>query len=173
MDDLIPNLILLLKEPKVVSIEQAEEAVNAVLGPEPAATVRLVGENTDGMRYITWQVGTTPYHLGTCREPYLNKLGTGKVGQPIRWTLREEVPPHEERHAEPWMAHEAWMYIDALALGRDARPAAHLPNVLRIASHFIDDACLLLWLWGGVLKHVSLPTPRVRKALSNGRWLEE
>jgi hypothetical protein len=87
--------------------------------------------------------------------------------------MKEEVPPHEPRHSEAWMAHEAWMYIDALALGRDARPKAHLPNVLRVASRFIDDNCLLLWLWGGVEKHVSLPTSRVLEALASGHWLEE
>jgi hypothetical protein len=166
-------LIMLLKEPRAVSIEDAAKVVASELGQEAAATVHLAAENPDGMRYIDWRLGETPYHLGTAPAPYLKRIGVSKAGQPIRWTAQEEIPPREPRHCEAWMAHEAWMYVDALTLGRAGRPKEHRPNVLRIANHFIDDSCTLLWLWGGIDKHVSLPTPKVRAALANGRWLEE
>src|SRR5262245_1251498 len=166
-------LTILLKEPRIIQLDRTAQVVKAELGPDAAATVRSAAGNPDGMRYIDWQVGETIYHLGTCPEPYLKRIGVGKAGQPIRWTMQEEVPPPEERHCEAWMSHTAWMYVDALDHPPPGRLSTHLPNVLRIAGHFVDDACALLWLWGGLQKHVSLPTPRVREALAKGKWIEE
>jgi hypothetical protein len=173
LPDPIPMLIILLKEARVVPVDRAAGVVKQELGPDAASTVNLVAGDPQGMRYIDWKFGETIYHLGTCPEPYLKRIGVGKAGEPIRWTMQEEIPPREDRHCEAWMAHTAWMYVDALDHPPPGRPSAHLPNVLRLASHFIDDACVLLWLWGGVDKHVSLPTPRVRAALAKGRWIEE
>jgi hypothetical protein len=172
LPDPIPMLTILLRQARIVPVEEAAAAVTAEIGPEAAATVNFVASSPEGLRYIDWRVGEVRYHLGTSTEPYLKRIGVIEAGAPLRWTMQEEVPPREPRHCEAWMAHEAWMYVDALDLTRE-RVSPHLPNVLKVANHFVDEACTLLWLWGGVQKHVSLPTPRVREALAKGRWIEE
>ena len=176
MDELvdpIPMLVLLLKRARFVPVEEVARVVAAVVGPEASASVRLAAGSLEGMQYIDWDVDGTPYHLGTSSGPYLKRIGVGKAGEPVRWTMQEEIPPRQERHCEAWMSHEAWMYVDALTIGELSRAPGHVSNVLRIASHFIDEDCVLVWLQGGVDKHVSLPTARVRAALARGVWREE
>lgn len=173
LPDPIPMLTILLREPRIVEIQRAADVVKTELGEDAASTINLIAGDPQGMRYIDWKLDETIYHIGTSPDPYLKRIGVGRAGQPIRWTMQEEIPPSQERHCEAWMAHTAWMYVDALDHPPPGRKSTHLPNVLRIASHFIDGNCTLLWLWGGLQKHVSLPTPRVRTALAKGKWIEE
>ncbi|MGH7131673.1 MAG: hypothetical protein ACREJO_06995 [Phycisphaerales bacterium] len=140
------------------------------LGGDAAATVRAVGENDAGMSYMDWHLGPTPYHLGTCDEPYISITGVGKVGEPARWMMREEMPPEDERHAEAWMAHAAWMYVDALQMRSLGGGREHLGNVLRLASHFVDEATALVWLCGDEPKRVALPTAETVASLREGKW---
>jgi hypothetical protein len=59
--------------------------------------------------------------------------------------------------------------VDAL-LFRSEDEETHFPNVLRIASHFVDERCLLLWLHGDEPKRVVLPSPEALAALRAGEW---
>ncbi|MBS0196522.1 MAG: hypothetical protein JSR77_07170 [Planctomycetes bacterium] len=165
-----PTVVLLLKEVRRVSVDEARRAVDAELGPDAAATVSAVGENSEGMAYIDWYLGPTPYHLGTCDQAYISTAGAGKVCEPLRWTMKEEIPPEDERLCEAWMSHVAWLYVDALTVGSLGGGRRHLGNVLRIASHFIDGRCSLVWYCNPTPKRVVLSSPRTIACLRSGEW---
>lgn len=173
----VPMVVLMLDRVRRVSGREARQVVAEELGEEVAATVTVISENSVGMSYIEWRVGSTPYHLGTSSEPYLPVLGVGKVDdggrlvEPMRWTMREEVPPDGDELSEAWMAHTAWLYVDALLFhSRPEDADRHVRNVLRIGSRFIDERCTLVWLWGNEPKRVALPTPQAVAALRSGEW---
>jgi hypothetical protein len=172
-------VVLLLDRARRVSAEEARRVVRAELGEETAATVRPVGDNPAGMSYIDWRHGTTPYHLGTSSEPYINAVGVGKVDRenklvsPLKWTMHEEAPPEDEGLCRAWMSHIAWLYVDALLFHSEPEDdELHLRHVLRIASHFVDERCVLLWLRGGEPKRVTLPTAQATASLRAGEWPE-
>jgi len=173
-----PMVVLLLDRVRRVSIAEAREIVAAELGGEAAATLRDIS-GASGMSYIAWKVGSIPYHLGTSSEPYLSISGEGKLdvqgrATDIRWRMREEVPPEGKDYCDAWMGHSAWLYVDALLFSSDpAHDHQHMQNVLRIANHFIDDRCVLLWLYGTEPKQVALPTSQAIAALRKGTWPEK
>lgn len=172
-----PMVVLLLDRVRRVSADEARRVVQAELGDEAASTVRSIGANAAGMSYLHWRLGTTPYHLGTSSEPYINAVGEGKVDAenklvgPLKWKMREEVPPDGDAHCSAWMAHTAWLYVDAILFepGPEA-DGVHLRHVFRIASHFVDDQCVLLWHWGREPKRVALPSPQATASLRAGVW---
>lgn len=170
-------VVLMLNRVRRVSVSEASRAVATELGNKAAGTVRAIGANSATMSYLEWRVGATPYHLGTSSEPYLPVFGVGKVDSesrvvgPMKWTMREEVPPEGEEFCNAWVAHTAWLYVDALLFHPTARgDDTHLRSVLRISSHFIDERCVLVWLWGREPKQVALPTAGTIEAMSAGRW---
>lgn len=172
-----PVVVLLLNAVRRVSEREARRVVACELGDEVARTVRVVSENAVGMSYLDWKVGPTPYHLGTSSEPYLNVIGVSKVDHenrqvgPTKWTIREELPPEDPACCEAWMSHSAWLYVDALLFHCEPHDDdLHLRNVLKIASHFVDERCVLVWRYGGEPKRVALPTPQTLAALRAGQW---
>lgn len=172
----VPTVTLMLNAVRRVSRAEAHSIVLRELGQDAAQTVRVVNEDRVGMCYIDWKVGPTCYHIGTSSDPYLPVFGTARIdgdnkviGQ-VKWTMREEVPPEDPECCEAWMSHVAWVYVDALVFTPYADREAHLRNVLRISSHFVDERCLLIWLYGGEPKRVALPTPRTVAALRAGEW---
>lgn len=172
-----PMVVLLLDRVRRVSQEEARQVVRTELGVPTAATVRAVGDNAAGMSYIDWRHGTTPYHLGTSSEPYINAVGVGKVDEknritaPLKWMMREEVPPEDDAMCRAWMSHTSWLYVDALLFHSEPEDdRLHLQHVLRIASHFVDERCVLLWLWGGEPKRVTLPSAQATASLRAGEW---
>lgn len=167
-----PTVILLLSQPRQVTVVEVRRVVAAELGEEAAAMVEWIGENGAGMSYIGWRNGKTPYHLGTCSEPYITRVGTANAGEPVRWMMKEEVPPEAPRLCEAWMSHTAWLYVDALTAGSLGDGRSHLSNVLRVASWLVDEKCVLVWLYGGESKRVVLPSPETVLSFRNGLWPE-
>ena len=170
-------IILMLNQVRRVTTEEARQAVPAELGDTPAQTVWYVGENFMGMEYIQWKLGDTPYHLGTSSEPYILMGGEAQLDEqsqefgPVKWRMREEVPPETEPHRSAWMSHVAYLYIESLLFHSAAEEGdMHLENVLKIARNFVDERCVLLWHWGGEPKRVALPTPKAIASLRNGHW---
>jgi hypothetical protein len=169
-------VILLLTEVRRVSVAEAQKVVAAECGQESAATVRAIDdakhEHGPGMEYLDWQVDSIPFHIGTSSEPYISLVGVSKAGQPVKWTMKEEVPPDDEHHRAAWMSHNAWLYVDALTIGSPGGARAHLGAVLRVASHFIDERCVLVWLYGRErwTKRLATPTKETKSALSRGKW---
>jgi hypothetical protein len=175
LSDEIPTVNLLLNQVRRFRTPEVRQLVSEVLGDFAAASVRAVGENP-GMEYIDWRDGEATYHLGTSSEPYINTLGTGKVGpdgrvSEMKWTMREEVPPPVEAHAEAWMSHTAWLYIDALLhnVARADRPR-HQQNVLKLAGRLVDARCVLVWLHGRDPKRTALPSHNFTQSLRSGIW---
>lgn len=172
-----PMIVLMLDGVRRVGVEEARCAVRAEAGEDAASTVRVVVENPQGMSYIEWRVGDATYRLGTSSEPYINAVGSGKVDEemrltePLKWTTWEEVPPEDEACRTAWMSHAAWLYVDAwVCRTPPAEDAMHVRRVLRIASRFVDERCVLLWRWGKEPKQVALPTPRAIESLRAGVW---
>lgn len=165
-----PTLFLLLREPRVVSVDSLRRAVAAELGMEAAATVEMVCENAMGGAYFQWRNGPTHQHLGTSNQPFIHLAGQCKKGEPVRWQMREEVPPDEPSMCEAWMAHNAWLYVDALNMVPPHDERDHAGVVFRIASWFVDDRCVLLWLRGGDKKRVALPSAATIASLRRGQW---
>ncbi|MFN0134516.1 MAG: hypothetical protein ACKVS9_00185 [Phycisphaerae bacterium] len=166
-----PTLILLLREPRPVALDELRSVVSLELGSAAAATVQWVGENAAGGAYMQWRNGATPHHLGRFSQPYISLTGKCEVGRPIRWKMREEVAPEDPALCEAWMAHNASLYVDALNIGRTRDDRDHRAVVLRIASRFVDDRCVLLWLAAiGDHKRVLLPSPTSLAAIQKGLW---
>lgn len=165
-----PTIILLMKELRRATVPEVRASVALELGDQAAATVRSVAESDVGMSYIDWYHGPTPYHLGTSDEPYISRVGVLKPGEPANWTMKEEVPPQDHRLRDAWMSHTAWLYVDALTIGSLGGGHNHLPSVLRIASHFIDDRCALVWHANPQPKRVTLPTPQTIASFRAGVW---
>lgn len=172
-----PMIVLMLRKLRRVRVDEARRAVAAELGQETAATITDVGGHPLGMQYITWRHGTVGYNLGTSPEPYIRTFGVATsdedgVFRHVKWTMREEVPPIDEAHADAWMSHSSWLYVDALTYWEPpAADAIHRRHVLRIASHFLDGSCTLLWLWSPEEpKRVVLPTPHAAASIRAGLW---
>ncbi len=175
--EVIPTITLMLDQLRRVSYDEVRQVVQTELGDEAEATVQLISDHPQGMNYIDWRLGAAHYHLGTSDEPYINRIGVGKVDAetmvvgPMKWTMREEVPPEEEAHCSAWMRHNAFLYVDAILFHTPPEEdGLHLQNILRIASRFVDERCVLLWRNGGEPKRVALPTPQVIASLRAGVW---
>lgn len=166
----VPTVVLLLRSPRCVSVAELAHIVAEEIDDEAAATVTWVGKNAFGGEYLEWRSSATPYHLGTFGGPYIHLAGAAKIGEPMRWHMREEVPPAEPALCEAWMAHDAWLYVDALNLGARRDNRDHQNVVLRIAGRLVDEHCTLLWLPGAEPKRVALPTPHAVAALRSGTW---
>jgi hypothetical protein len=177
----VPTVILLLTQVRRVRADELRRVVAAEIGEAAAATVQVINEDPEAMEYITWRDGQTHHNFGTSPNPYIHIFGEGR-NEPetgtikwTKWTMREEVPPEDEVICEAWMQHNAWLYVDALLLGmteqtrEQTRPVA-LSNMLRIASHFIDERCVLVWRCGGKTKRVALPTVDTLAMLRAGEW---
>jgi hypothetical protein len=173
-------VVLLLDRIRRVSIEEARRIIDAEHGEDASTSAQAINEDGDGMRYIDWRFGGTPYHIGTSSEPYINVIGegkldevTGRVGE-MKWKMSEELPPDSERERDAWMSHAAWVYVDALFFHTSsfAEDQQHLRHVLRIAGQLADERCVLFWLWGpkDQPKRVALPSPRVIASLRAGEW---
>ncbi len=171
---------LLLDRVRRIGREEARGIVQAEHGEQAATTLRIINEGSPGMQYIDWRLDATPYHIGTSSDPYLNVIGVGKIDDKtgtigsLKLTMREELPPEGEAECNAWMSHVAWMYVDALPFHSSSPEAdqRHLQHVLRIAGQFVDERCVLLWLWGpkDQPKQVALPTPATIAALNTGDW---
>lgn len=164
-DTFLPMVILLQLRHRQVSVAEVRRIVAVELGQVAADTAVWIGENSAGMSYWQWRHGSTPFLLGTCTEPYLNIGGVSRGGRPVEWTIREEPPPDDPNLKEAWDSLKAWLYVDAHGPCRD-----HLGNVLRIASHFVDETCSLIWLYGGEPKRLLLPMADSASSLRRGEW---
>lgn len=176
-DHAIPTVLLLLNRIRRVGVPEARRVVAAELGDEAEGTVNEWPVGSTTRCYLEWRAGVTPYHLGTCSEPYVPVIGDGKADSAktpvgtMEWTVSEEAPPEPEELCNAWMAHTAWLYVDALVFESRAHEGGrHFGNVLRVCSHFIDERCVLVWLYSGEPKRVALPTPRTVKSLQAGVW---
>jgi hypothetical protein len=173
----IPTIILLLDRVRRVRADEAARVVTSVMGPTAAASLTAINEDPHGMEYIEWRDGETIHHIGTSPQPYITVSGEGKEDpatgniELTRWTMREEVPPDDPTMCDAWMRHTAWMYVDALRMEPtdEARDVARR-NVLRVASHFVDARCVLLWRRGSNDKRVALPTPHAIATMQAGEW---
>jgi hypothetical protein len=168
-------VMLLMTSVRRVSESEAQRVVSHELGDEVGQTVRVIREEVTGMSYLTWRVGDVWYNLGTSSEPYVPAASAGQAhcADPaaghVKPTMRLESGPQDLISFEAWISHRAWLYIDSLAWYTEAEAAElHLRNVLRVASHFIDERCVLIWQWG--TDRFAKPTPQAVASLRAGQW---
>lgn len=167
-------MVMLLRERhRRLSVDEVATVVAHVQGAEVARGVELVVDNPDGgMSYFEWRSGSIIHHVGVSAEPYLNRIGITKPGEPTRWIMRETVPPADPAMAEAWMQHGAWMYVDALDFQEPEALLERVAVVLRLAARFVDAGTLLIWLYSGgdETKLVALPTAEAVRSMTAGAW---
>lgn len=172
-----PMIVLLLKAVRRVSADEIRRVVQAELGNQTAAGIESMGQKQDVMQYHFWRHDRAFCNFGTCCEPYPNTIYEGEVDSdtklitPTKSQYREEVPPQDEVMCQAWMQHNSWIYVDALLFHTPPEDDhIHYRRVFKIASHFIDERCVLIWLYGGEPKRVALPTPQAIASLRAGEW---
>ena len=172
---MIPMVMLLMNTVRRVSESEAKRVVSGELGDEVGRTIRIIREEVEGMSYLTWQIGKVGYNLGTSSDPYVPRIRPGRDGctEPdageFESTERVESGPEDPVSFEAWTSHRAWLYIDSLTWYAEPEAAdLHLRNVLRVAGHFVDERCVLIWQWG--TDRFANPTPQVVASLRAGLW---
>jgi hypothetical protein len=170
---------LLLDRIRRVELEEARRVVLKELGEESGASVTLACETAGGMSYIEWKHGSAHYHLGTSDFPYTGprvvphlEAGEATVDASLQTPPpRQQRTPHAQTIRQAWTSHRAFLYVDALLFHVPPQnDRLHFGAVLRIASHFVDDRCTLLWLYGSQPEQAILPTPQSLASLRAGLW---
>ncbi len=144
-------IVVMLERPVEIGAAEVAGAVQAALGGDVAATVRIAADNPGGMRYFTWACAGVRYNLGVCPDP---------------WNM-DERPRMDAESQRAWDAHCAWLYVNAL-LREEHEHDAHLANVLRVGSQFAGRGLLVWWYGRGL---AAVPTERVLEAMGRGEWM--
>jgi hypothetical protein len=172
---MIPTVILLMNTVRRVSESEAIAVVSSELGDEVGQTVCMRAERDVGMSYLSWKIGDVWYNLGTSSDPYVPHVGIAQSNGEhpdavqVKSSIRGELGPQDQVLFEAWASHRAWLYIDSLTWHAESDEwECHLGRVLRVASQFVDERCVLVWLWG--TDRFAKPTQQAVASFRAGHW---
>ena len=168
--DRFPTIILLRRVPDLRDEAALRAAVQRAVGHEALATVRFHFTNDGtGMTYYEWRLDVATCHIGQSSLPFRDVGGTfDSAGKPIEWHDRDAGEPDDPGLRAAWLAHAAWIYVDALH-----PQSACVPALLRLAGELVDDDTLLIWRYEDcrpIRGPMVLPAPYIKQSLMSGQW---